>query len=432
LLAAKDSITKKSMKIKLLLICLLLAIPYSSWSQGRTESWRQMRQQKRSESTPEKQSKLQSFLLRIEEEGFVFGFKGFYPGFANLSTGSGLAPSVRYWQPRLFGTSLDLQASAAYSFRSYQLYTVQFGRILQFVPERLVGDVGSGGLAVFRGVRRSETDFFLFADLRYLNFPQEDFFGLGPNSEKDNRTDYLLDGQSYDGVFGVKISDQAAVVFRAGYLESDVGEGTDSRFPNTEDVFDESEAPGLNEELEFIRTLSIAFADFRDTPGNPHKGAFFGFAHYYFDSRDEPFDFQRYVIDARGYLPLGSKQRVLAARFLTTLDDTKDGHSVPFYMQETLGGSGLLRGFREFRFRDLNTLYLSAEYRWEAAPAWELAFFYDTGKVFADRSDFNFEDLEDSYGFGTRFKFPEGVFMRFDVARSDEGTRFYWTFNSSF
>ena len=332
------------MKTTLLLICLLLVIPYSSsWSeesaQGRAESWRQMRQKKMSESTPEKQSKLQSILLRIEERGFVFGYKGFYPGFANLSTGSGLAPSVRYWQPRLFGSSLDLQASAAYSLRSYQLYTLQFGRILQFIPERLVGDVGSGGLAIFRGVRRSETDFFLFADLRSLNFPQEDFFGLGPDSENDNRTDYLLDGRSYDGVFGVKISDDAAVVLRAGYLETDVGEGTDSRFPNTEDLFDESEAPGLNEELEFTRTLSIAFADFRDTPGNPHKGVFLGFSHYYFDSRDELFDFQRYVIDARGYLPLGSKQRVLAARFLTTMDDPKDGHSVPFYMQETLGGS---------------------------------------------------------------------------------------------
>src|SRR5262245_4306505 len=100
------------------LFCLLLLLPYSSWSQesslSRDESLRQMRQKKMSESTPEKQSKLQSTLLRIEEKGFVFGYKGFYPGFANLSTGSGLAPSVRYWQPRLFGTSLDLQAFAAY------------------------------------------------------------------------------------------------------------------------------------------------------------------------------------------------------------------------------------------------------------------------------------------------------------------------------
>ncbi len=422
--------------LALLLFCLLFLIPNSSWSeestQSRAESWRQMRQKKTSEVKAEKASKLQSLLLYIEKNGFVFGYKGFYPGFANLSTGSGLAPSVRYWQPRLFGAPLDLQAFAAYSLNSYQLYTLQFGKILQFIPERLVGDVGSGGLAIFRGVRRSETEFFLFADLRYLNFPQEDFFGLGPNSDEDNRTDYLLDGTSYDGVLGVKISDHTVAALRAGYLESDVGTGEDSRFPNVEDVFDETEAPGLNEELEFIRTFSVIFTDFRDTPGNPHKGVFLGFAHYYFDSRDEPFDFQRFVVDGRGYLPLGSKQRVLALRFLTTLDDPKDGHSVPFYMQETLGGSGLLRGFREFRFRDLNTLLLSAEYRWEAAPAWELAFFYDTGKVFSDRSDFNFEDLEDSYGFGTRFKLPESVFMRFDIARSDEGTRFYWTFNSSF
>jgi hypothetical protein len=34
-----------------------------------------MRQQKMSESTPEKQSKLQSFLLRIEEKGFVLDLR---------------------------------------------------------------------------------------------------------------------------------------------------------------------------------------------------------------------------------------------------------------------------------------------------------------------------------------------------------------------
>ena len=422
--------------IKPLLFCVLLLIPYASWSEestdSRAEGWQQMRQKKISDVTPEKPSKMESLMLRFEKQSFALGYKGFYPGFANLSTGSGLAPSLRYWQPRLFGTSLDFQASAAYSLKSYQLYTVQFGKILQSIPERLVGETGSGGLGVFRGVRRSDTEFFLYADLKYLNFPEEDFFGLGPGSDEENRSDYLFDSTSYDGVVGVKLSDSTVFALRAGYLQTDVGSGADSRFQNVEDVFDESEAPGLNEEIDFIRTSSIIFTDFRDTPGNPHKGVFLGFAHYYFDSRDQLFDFQRYVVDARGYLPLGSIQRVLALRFLTTLDDPKGGHNVPFYLQETLGGSGLLRGFREFRFRDLNTLYLSAEYRWEAAPAWELAFFYDTGKVFSDRSDFNLKDLKDSYGIGMRFKLPDSVFMRFDAARSDEGTRFYFTFNSSF
>jgi len=212
-----------------------------------------------------------------------------------------------------------------------------------------------------------------------------------------------------------------------------VGAGQDNRFPNVENEFNEAEAPGLNEDLKFFRTLSVIFTDFRDVPGNPHKGFFLGFAHYYFDSQDnQPFDFQRYVVDGRGYIPLGSKQRVLAVRFLSTFDDPKHGNSVPFYMQKTLGGSGLLRGFREFRFRDLNTLALSAEYRWEAAAGWELVAFYDAGKVFPDSSDFSFDHLEHSYGGGTRFKLPEAVFMRFDVAHSNEGTRFYLTFNSSF
>ncbi len=145
-----------------------------------------------------------------------------------------------------------------------------------------------------------------------------------------------------------------------------------------------------------------------------------------FGDRDlDAFSFHRFSFDGRGYLPLGSPQRTLAARFYTTIDDPDDGQRVPFYYMETMGGSEFLRGFREFRFRDRNLLAMSAEYRWEGAPAWEMAFFFDAGKVFPDRADFDFEDLETSYGVGVRFKLPDAMFLRFDIGRSNEGTRFW-------
>lgn len=123
---------------------------------------------------------------------------------------------------------------------------------------------------------------------------------------------------------------------------------------------------------------------------------------------------------------------MLAARFFTTLDRADRGSRVPFYLQQTLGGAQTLRGFREMRFRDENLIYLSAEYRWEAAVFLEFAFFYDAGKVVSRRSDYNLRSLEKSSGFGIRLKTPYSVFLRLDVARSREGTRLQFRFGPSF
>ena len=150
------------------------------------------------------------------------------------------------------------------------------------------------------------------------------------------------------------------------------------------------------------------------------------------DLSEDRFDFTRISGDARGYLPLGSRQRTLAARFFVSRDSAGAGSDVPFYYMQTLGGQDRLRGFRNFRFRDTNVLYMSAEYRWEAAAGIDLAVFYDTGKVFPDQDPFDFTKLRNTYGFGIRGKNMRRVVFRLDVGWSDEGTRLFITFGPSF
>ena len=96
--------------------------------------------------------------------------------------------------------------------------------------------------------------------------------------------------------------------------------------------------------------------------------------------------------------------------------------------EETLGGAGSIRGFREYRFRDSRNILLNVEYRWEVWTYADLAVFYDGGKVFSDASDLNFSDLESGYGFGIRGHGPGGSVMRFDFAWSREG--FIWHIGS--
>ena len=112
---------------------------------------------------------------------------------------------------------------------------------------------------------------------------------------------------------------------------------------------------------------------------------------------------------------------MLALRANVVLTDADAGNDVPFYYMPNLGGAHELRGFREFRFTDRNKLLLTAEYRWEAWWALDVALFVDAGKVTADSSDLDFRDLEAAYGVGFRFHSTDSFALRLDLAKSREG-----------
>ncbi|MDA2926501.1 outer membrane protein assembly factor [Acidobacteria bacterium AH-259-G07] len=338
-------------------------------------------------------------------------YKRLYPRFGSIHPDSGLAGGIRYWNPNFNGSFLDVQSSAALSAGGYQLYRFQFGEII-----------------------RREQDFFLYADLGYRYFPEEDFFGVGPESKEADRTDFVFEQASYDAVLGYQPNRWFGAAVRAGYLQMNTDLGKDDRFPATQELFDDSSASGLDRQPDFFRLNSGIFLDYRDVPGNPHRGGILSFSFSRFDDRGgRDFEFNRFTFDARHYIPLGSIQRVFALRFFTSFDDPDGESRVPFFLQKTLGGNEMLRGFRRFRFRDTKLLYVGGEYRWEAAPALEFAIFYEAGKVFSDFSDLDFTGLRKSFGGGVRFKTPNGVFMRIDIGHGDvEGTRAWFTFGPSF
>ena len=138
----------------------------------------------------------------------------------------------------------------------------------------------------------------------------------------------------------------------------------------------------------------------------------------------------RIGFDARAFLPLGSPQRVLAVRAALLGDHAAEADRVPFFMQESLGGSHTLRGFDSFRFRGERLELYQIEYRWEPAAFWELAVFTEAGT--AAREGEGFGDLHWDYGFGTRFKTYRDVLLRFEIAFSSETTRYYIRSSTSF
>jgi outer membrane protein assembly factor BamA len=201
-----------------------------------------------------------------------------------------------------------------------------------------------------------------------------------------------------------------------------------------ERVFSPAEAPGLLLQPAFYHYTPFIEVDYRDYPGNARSGGFWRAGFGTWKDRDlNLFDFHRFDGETAHYFPIFDKKRVIAVHVGLSYVNNETGNFVPFYFLPYIGGSDTVRGFREFRFRDENILYMNAEYRWEAFSGLDMALFFDAGEVREDWQDIDLQDLKTSYGVGFRFNTYQNVFLRFDVAAGGrEGTRMFLKFGPAF
>ena len=266
---------------------------------------------------------------------------------------------------------------------------------------------------------------------RYLEYPEEDFFGAGRTSLEDNRTSYRFDNTEIGAELFWQIPERPWLIGVGAYhLDPEIAPGEDDRFPSIEELFGTGVA-GFLRQPDFLRFDTRVGFDWREQP-NTRRGGLYSVTFSYYDDRDlNAFDFRRWEIDLQQYFPVPYR-RAFVLRANAVLTDTDPGEAVPFYFQPTLGGSERLRGFREFRFRDANSMLLTAEYRWDAWSAMQGALFVDVGKVVPEASQLDFNDLEVSYGAGLRLKSAFGFIARFDIGISREGVIPFFKFTNVF
>ena len=245
----------------------------------------------------------------------------FYPRVEIVTSGAGLAPMVHFWAPDIGGTRLDVHASAAYSIYRYQYYDLQVGRV-PHVGKRLPRVAwGTRGLFPLADIEKSAEapGFDIYASAQYRDFPREDFYGIGATSLRLDRTDYRLRDGLYEGIVRYRV-ERLSFMARAGLLQASIRPGTDSAFPDTGISNDEGTAPGLLRSPDFVEVSGGAWLELRDEPRNPHRGAALGVAFSRFDDRHgNAFEFNRVLVDAREYIPLGSNRHVIALRQVTSL-----------------------------------------------------------------------------------------------------------------
>lgn len=376
----------------------------------RAETDRQRRSEKNEQLKPYAPGGFERTMHFVEEKAvFIVGREGLYPKAGSLTTGSGFALGPGYRDRDLFRNrgTLDLWAAAS-----------------------RLGYWAAEGRLAFPKLAHNRVMLETWAAHR--DYPQEDFFGLGPTSARADQTSYAIRTDTVGAKIGVRPHRTVLAGVGVDYLQPTLGSGTDRLVPSIEARFDAATAPGLGESTTFVRSTALLEVDYRE-PKNARRGGWYRLDLSRFADRDGGFSFNRVDVDLRQYVGFLAERRVLAGRMWMSTSEPAAGAQVPFYLMPTLGGNDTLRGFRNYRFRAPHALLLQGEYRWEIWSGLDGALFYDAGKVANRRADLGFTNLERDYGFGFRFNTDEAIMFRVDAGfGSRDGKHLYIVFGGIF
>jgi hypothetical protein len=370
----------------------------------RADEQRQAREEKQQAAKPYSPTVLERTLKGLESGGVpLITRDGVYAKLGSLTTGSGFAYGAGYRTHRFPTREGEFNLWAGASIKGYWATEAR----LRF-PSLADGRLLAEGYA-----RRHE-------------YPQEDYFGLGPDSPREAQSDYAVRMNTFGGRVAVRPAPIVAIGGGLEYLHPRVGNGSDKALPSIGDSFDEASAPGISAQPNFVRSIAFVDIDYR-RPLNARKGGWYRAEFSHYDDRDlGAFSFNRFDLDLRQFVSVLSERRIFVARAFISTSDTANGQEMPFYLMPTLGGNDSLRGFRDYRFRAPHALLLQGEYRFEIWSGLDGALFYDTGKAAMRRADLKLENLERDYGAGFRFNTDNGIVVRVDAAFGSRDGKHLW------
>jgi hypothetical protein len=349
--------------------------------------------------------------------------KPLHPIVGSVAPGGGVAIGIGYDTPR----SQDWfhNASGAVTFSRYWVLEAETG--YQTHKSRL-------------GV---------FGNIRHMN--ELDFFGVGPNSERAERSNYRLRETSFGTRGWFRPQPNVRLGGIAQVYSPDLGSGSDAAL-SIEKIFQPAEVPGFAADplftryrgfIEFI-TPTLADPGSPDAVYNGYQGTYQFALEANRDHDGGIYNFRRVEAETQQrFAGLKPGQRLT----LHGLIGLTNGNAVvPYYLQYTLGGNSLgafrpntlgtdgtratLRGYQNYRFRDRDLLLVQAEYRIPLHQAVDATVFYDAGQVGARASDL-FGDFKQGTGFSLSYMRKGAALARLDVGYgSGEGIHTYWGFDA--
>lgn len=314
-----------------------------------------------------------------------------------------------------------------------------FGGGITFFRNRFFGEGNVfelGGKGTVRGTHRAKlgikftgpTEVQIAAGYRLQ--PNARYFGIGPDTREEDKSYYTLQ-QNWLGVSATRalagdISLEAEVL----YTEVGARGGSDEdETPHLHEAYAGALPPGYPHTSDGVSGSLTLIRDTVAPGGRPDEGGYYRLKVSRFEGTGgEEAGFWTYRGEVQQFLPLWFSERALAVRGFITWMDT-GGDVVPFQRLMTNDDPDLLRGYRDFRWRDRGMVAGTLEYRW---PLWvakqshalglDAYLFTDIGQVFGEAREIGLENLTVSYGGGVRLVNIGGFLARLEVGASNEET----------
>jgi len=331
---------------------------------------------------------------------------GPYVEWGNMITGSGWISAGPGYRHHVLDGRAVIDASAAVSWNIYKTYQAA----IEF-PHLDRDRLSLGGQVMYQDLMAVE------------------YFGLGNDSSVSKQSAYRFNNLDILSFARLRPTPWLSVDGRFGWIprpDLSTATGPNVHYPNTVDLFTEATAPGIHTQPTFLHgDISVA-ADTRDHAGHPTIGGLYRAGAAIYSDRDAgTYSFRRYEVEAAQFVPLFTRQWVLALHGWGVFSDTSNGEVVPFYLMPSLGGKNTLRGYHDYRFHDTDMETFSAESRWALFTHVDAAVFADAGKVAPRAGDLGLHHLKSSYGLGLRLHNTTTNLVRLDVGHSPEGWRLY-------
>jgi outer membrane protein assembly factor BamA len=266
----------------------------------------------------------------------------------------------------------------------------------------------------------------------YDYLPNRRFYGMG-NDASYTKTIFLR--RENAGGIGVHFgADPYRRVYGvAGISDVNVGPGY-SGVPRAQDVFTPDEVPGLESDTKVIGYgLGADFAStdsrFDPTFGFHLRGRVL--RNQSIDTHD--LDYYDWSGEARAYLPVLSRRRVIAVRYVYKgVGPIGDSETIPFYRMPTSANEVRFAGFKGNRFVDRELMLAHAEYRWIAWRRLWADVFLQYGEVAPDIESFKATEAHRSIGGGFRMRMSPSTSARLEMGHGDEGNVVYLDLKGDF
>lgn len=419
-------------RVACLIACLLLEA-YSAWCQTAapgnlssnqvvdTTDWGQW---KRNCSQMANDFKGKTFFNCAESafrnRPFHFYAQSIVPG-SGVGGGGQYAPdfNFRKWQN-------TLKATSVITIRQFWLAEVKFSMIRSIMRDWNTAQEGLG------------LNFYV----HNRTMPVMTFYGLGPNTNVNNSVKFGLRDTAAGGEFSTPVRGWLSVGGKFEGLWPDVSGVSGKNVVSIQQQYTEQTAPGLTSQPPMIHEQVYVRPHTRFLRQRFEIDYSLGY-NFYQDTNTGHFSFRRFeaILDHRFYPEKKKHGAVLPdnyfnVRWRYSVSDASAGNAVPFYLQETLGGSDIdnqptLRAFKDYRFRGPDLMMVQAEYDRRLCRECNvckdgiirtvcshlgLLVAYDAGKVALRKSDLDFSGMHQSFGGGVAIYLGKDVVFRMAVA----------------